>query len=413
MATIVPAQVKSSGGTLSAFRYRNFRLYFGGQLVSVSGTWMQIVAQGWLVFNLTQSELWLGVVACAAGLPSLLLSPFAGVIIERYPRHYILVVTQTIQMLLAFILSALTFTNTVQVWHIVGLAFLLGLTNSIDAPARQALVVDLVGREDLTSGIALSSLMFNASRVFGPTAAGLALVQVGPAWCFFLNGASFLAVIVSLLVMRIEQSSRFIGSFAPLSQLREGLRFSRQHLTIAPLLLLATAGSIFGFNVWTLLPAYAAKVLNSPNDGYAALSTANGIGAVFAAILVTWLGKRIGRGRVVTIFAIFASLALALLSQANTLPVALFLTLIAGFALILQFVTMNTLIQSEVPNEFRGRVLSLYTLTFFGIAPFGALVLGFIAEAIGTPNAFAVCAVVGGTLNAIILVRSPELRQLQ
>lgn len=411
MATTT-AQPPTPVRTFAAFRYYNFRLYFGGQLVSTSGTWMQIVAQGWLVFNITQSEIWLGVVSCVAGLPALFLSPFAGVLVERSPRHRILIATQTAQMLLAFILAWLTFANVVQVWHVVLLSFLLGVTNAIDAPARQALVVDMVGRQDLSSGISLTSVMYNASRVFGPTAAGIALVQFGPAWCFFLNGLSFVAVIISLLAMRIERETKLVGSFAPLIQLREGLSFARQHLTIAPLLWLATVGSIFGFNVWTLLPAYAEKVLNSPKEGYAALSTANGIGAVIAAALVTWLGARFGRGRVVSLMSIVAALATLALSRTAIISVALVFTVIAGFSLILQFVTMNTLIQSEVPDEFRGRVMSLYTLTFFGLAPFGSLALGFIAEAIGTPNALALCGIASGILTAIILVRSPALRRL-
>ncbi len=412
MATTTTIQSPAGNRTLAAFRYYNFRLYFFGQLVSTSGTWMQTVAQGWLVFSLTQSEIWLGIVACMAGLPALFLSPFAGVIVERSPRHHILIFTQVIQMMLAFILAWLTFTNTVQVWHIVALSFLLGTTNAIDAPARQALVVDMVGRQDLSSGISLTSVMYNASRVFGPSAAGIALVQFGPAWCFLLNGLSFLAVIVSLLAMHIEHETRIAGNAAPLTQLKEGLSFARHHLTIAPLLLLATVGAIFGFNVWTLLPSYADKVLNSPKEGYAALSTANGIGAVVAAILITSVGARFGRGRVVTVMAIVAAIGTFALSRMTTVPLALVFTIMAGFSLIMQFVTMNTLIQSEVPDEFRGRVLSLYTLTFFGVAPFGALALGFIAEAIGTPNALTLCAILSGSLSAIILARSPKLRQL-
>src|SRR5579859_3682164 len=202
-----PLAEETRRSMLSALRHRNFQLYFGGQLVSTSGTWMQTVAQSFLVFELTQSELWLGVVACAAGLPALVLSPFAGVIVERSARRRLLIFTQSAQMILAFILSVLTFTNTVQVWHVVVLALLLGVVNSIDAPARQSFVIDMVGREDLSSGIALNSLMFNLSRVVGPTAAGLALATVGTAWCFFLNGVSFLAVIISLFAMHVTPTN--------------------------------------------------------------------------------------------------------------------------------------------------------------------------------------------------------------
>jgi MFS family permease len=399
----------------SALRYRNFQLYFGGQLVSTSGTWMQIVAQSALVFALTKSELWLGVVACAGGLPSLLLSPFAGVIVERARRQRILIYTQTVQMLLAFILSALVFAQTVQVWHIVILALLLGTTNAIDAPARQAFVIDMVGREDLPSGIQLNALMFNVSRVIGPSAAGLALATVGVGWCFFLNGASFLAVIISLFIMRVPSGERRIGSISPLTQLKDGVRFARGHSTIAPLLLLATCTSLFASNATTLFPAFAGTVLNSPEQAYAALVTANGIGAVLAATLVTTLGRRLGRGRIATIMSMISCVSLGLLAVTGNpahISPSLFFGLIYGFSLILQFITMNTLLQTEVPNEFRGRVMSLYTLTFFGIAPFGALALGIIAQAIGTPVALLGLAVLGGVSNVLILSRATALRQL-
>ena len=399
----------------SALRYRNFQLYFGGQLVSTSGTWMQTVAQSALVFALTKSELWLGIVACAAGLPSLLLSPFAGVIVERARRQRILIYTQSAQMLLAFILSALVFTQVVQVWHIVILALLLGMTNAIDAPARQAFVIDMVGREDLPSGIQLNSLMFNVSRVIGPSAAGIALVTVGVGWCFFLNGASFLAVLISLILMKVSPGEQRISSLSPLTQLTNGFRFARHHATIAPLLLLATCTSLFASNATTLFPAFASTALNSPNQGYAALVTANGIGAVVAAALIASLGRRFGRGRIVTSMSMVACLSLALMAITGN-PVTLWPTLlfglIYGFSLILQFITMNTLLQTEVPNEYRGRVMSLYTLTFFGIAPFGALFLGFAAQVIGTPIALLGLAVLGGVANVLILSRAAALRRL-
>jgi MFS family permease len=427
--------------TLAAFRHNNFRLYFIGQLISLSGTWMQTVAQGWLVFHLTQSELWLGVVACAAGMPSLVLSPFGGVIVDRVPRRRILLFSQFAQMLLAFTLAWLTFTHVVQVWHIVTLAFLLGVVNAIDAPSRQAIVADMVGRDDLTSGIALNSMMFNASRIFGPAAAGILLRLVGPAWCFFLNGVSFLAVIGMLLIIHIASAVNPTTAFAPLRQLKEGLRFSRRHPTIAPLLLLAAVSSLFVINVTSLLPAFAATVLHSPTEAYATMSTATGVGAVFAAGLMALAGKRFGRGRVVLVMSIFTPLSVFLLSRVTALPLAILLAGLYGFGIILQFVTTNTLIQSEVPDEFRGRVLSLYTLMFFGVAPFGALALGVTAGGfgvastlafnltahgqltltgvwptlvgIGTPDALALYAVIGVLLNVWIMARAAGVRALR
>jgi MFS family permease len=360
------------------------------------------------------------------------------VIVDRVPRRQILIVSQTAQMLLAFILAALTFSNTVQVWHIVLLAFLLGVTNAIDAPSRQAIIVDLVGKDDLTSGIALNSMMFNASRVVGPAAAGIALTQLGPAWCFFLNGISFLAVIFMLVIMTVHRQSSRAGQLGPLQRLKEGLQFSRRHTTIAPLLLLAAVSSIFITNVSTLLPAFADTVLHSPSDAYAALSVATGLGAVMAAVLMTYLGRRFGRGVVVLVMGIATPISVIFFSQVQSLPLACFLIGVYGFGIILQFVTVNTLIQSEVPDEFRGRVMSLYTLTFFGASPFGALLLGLLAggvgsvsapliqatagslslslspvlKGIGTPEALAIYAFIGILLNVWIMTRAPKVRRL-
>jgi MFS family permease len=398
--------------TLSALRYTNFRLYFIGQVVSLSGTWMQSVAQGWLVFHLTQSELALGIVACAAGVPALILSPVAGVMVERIPRRNILIFSQIYQMILAFVLAFLTATNMVQVWHIIVLAFLLGIINAIDAPARQTIIKDMVGTENLPSGIALNAIMFNASRVVGPAAAGIALTQLGPAWCFFVNGLSFLAVIFMLIIIKVQTLVAKNDQFAPLARLREGLAFARHHATIRPLLLLAINASLFTVNISTLLPAFADTVLHSPKEGFAALSTATGIGAVIAAMLIPIAGRRFGRGRVVTVMGIFTTLACIVVSQTSDATIATIFMGIYGFAIIMQFTTVNTLIQSEVPDEFRGRVISLYTLSWFGVSPFGALALGLVAQLIGAPIAILIYSIIGGVLGGIVALRSPEMRRL-
>lgn len=412
MTTAAQTRPGFQAGTLSALRYPNFRLYFIGQLISLTGSWMQIVAQGWLVFDLTKSELWLGIVACAAGLPALILSPFAGVLVDRMSRRKILLFSQTMQMILAFILAWLTFTHEVQVWHIVTLAFFLGVTNAIDAPARQTIIADLVSREELSSGIMLNSIMFNASRVFGPAAAGIALTNFGPAVCFFLNGASFLAVIFMLVIMQVKHTARGAANVSPIQRLKEGLAFSRQHSTIAPLLLLAVSASIFTANISQLLPAYADKILHSPEAAYANLSTAFGVGAVISGVFMAYLGRVFGRGRIVTAMAAFVMVLGVLFAFTTTESIAVVLIALFGFGIILEFVTVNTLIQSEVPDEFRGRVMSLYTLAWFGFSPFGALALGAMAEVIGTPAAMAIYAVIGGVLCLFILLRSHRVRAL-
>lgn len=399
--------------TLSALQNHEFRRYFIGQLISLSGTWMQTVAQGWLVFHLTQSELWLGVVACAAGLPSLILSPFGGVLIDRLPRRNLLIFSQAAQMTLALILASLTFAGSVQVWHIVALATLLGMVNAIDAPSRQTIIADLVGHDNLNSGIALNSIMFNASRVVGPAVAGIALTSVGPAWCFLLNGLSFLAVIAMLLTIAPRRPEQTSDGFHPLLRLKEGLHFSRRHPTIWPLLLLAAIASIFTANISQLLPAFADTVLRSPKEAYAAMSTATGLGAVVAGALMASLGQRYGRGRVVTAMSGFVLLAVLLVTRTTSISLAVGLMGMFGFGIILEFVTVNTLIQSEVPDAFRGRVMSLYTLTWFGLAPFGALALGATAQVIGTPDAMLIYALIGGALSGYILLRAPHVRRLR
>jgi MFS family permease len=407
-----PRSALSRSATLSALRYPNFRLYFLGQLISLSGTWMQVVAQGWLVFHLTQSELWLGIVACAAGLPALVLSPFAGVVVDRFPRRRLLIISQFLQMILAFILAALTFANVVQVWHIVMLAFALGMVNAFDAPSRHAIIVDMVGHTDLPSGVALNSVMFNGSRVFGPIAAGVALAEVGPAWCFLLNGLSFLAVIFMLYIIRIPNAMHGSGDTSPFQRLKDGLEFARSHATIAPLLLLAVVGSFLTGNLSTLLPAFADTVLHSPEEAYAAMTTAMGIGAVLSATVMAYLARRIGRGHTVTSMVAVVLLSALLFSLSTSTPAAVFFAGTFGFGIILEFVTVNTLIQNEVPDHFRGRVMSLYTLTWFGIAPFGSLLLGVTAQVIGSPAAIAIFVSLGSIICAAILWRSPRVRQL-
>ena len=373
---------------------------------------MQIVAQGWLVFHLTKDEFWLGLVACAAGLPSLLLSPIAGVFIDRLPRRQVLIFSQVAQMVLALTLAWLTFTNVVQVWHIMLLAFLLGIVNAVDAPSRQAIVADLVEPEQLSSGIAMNSIIFNLSRVVGPAAAGLVLNRFGPALCFLVNGLSFVAVIVTLFIIQLKQVRRNSEAFAPLQRLKEGIRFARRSPVIWPLLWLAVAASFFTSNFTTLLPAFADTVLHSPKEAYSAMLTSIGIGAVLAGLLMAKLGRRFGRGRVVTSMVIFVMLSTFLASRTPVVDIAVLLSALYGFGIILQFVTVNTLIQNHVTHEFRGRVMSLYTLTWFGIAPFGSLLMGLVARQIGAADAIMISALIGGAMSIAILLRAPDVRRL-
>ena len=399
VAQVVPSR------TFSALRHSNFRWYFGGQLISISGSWMQVLAQGWLVFELTHSELALGIVAGAAGIPSIFLSPFAGVVVDRFSRRTLLLLTQTLQMILAFILAALVFANTVQVWHIVLLALLLGLTKIVDAPARQAFIKDMVGPEDMSSGITLNSIMVNGGRVVGPALAGVLLASLGAGWCFFVNGVTFLAVLVSLLVIHEHFRVPGVGKGSPIKQMREGLVFSRQHESILPLLLLSAVGATFAVNTITLLPALADVVLHSPVDGLSLLSAAQGVGAIIAGLLLTPLVNRFGHGPVVSVMIIVWSWSMIMLASTASLPLATFYMGVFGFAFVLFFVNVNTMIQIVVPDSYRGRVMSLFTLTFLGLTPLSALLIGAMANTIGTPVTLAVTGVLNGGLALWILLR--------
>jgi MFS family permease len=403
----------NSDGIFAALNNRNFKLYFLGQLASTSGTWMQLTAQGWLVFHLTNSTAWLGAVACAAGLPILVLSPVAGVIVERFSRKQTMLVMQIMQMVLAFILAALVFTNTVQVWHIIALTLLLGLTNAVDGTVRMAIIADLVEREHLRSAITLNSLLFNGSRVLGPAAAGLALVTLGAGWCFFLNALSFLPLIASLLLVQARPALPTPAAESPLQQLSEGLRYTQSHPRILPALLLAANAGLLGVSLLNLFPAYAALVLHSPTDAYTLISVANGLGGIIAGLLLGQMARRLGVARLVATSTLLTALSMGLLAiAANTLTATL-VAFAFGLVIVTLFVAASTLIQTEVPDTFRGRVLALYNLAFSGLTPFGALALGFISANLGVLNTFALSAALSGLISLIVLVRWPGLWQSQ
>ena len=261
-------------GTFKALRHHNFQLYVGGQLVSLAGTWMQNIAQGWLVYQISGSAAMLGVVGFAAAIPSILIAPWAGVVIDRVNKRHLLIATQIVQLVLALVLAALTFTGLVQVWHIVVLAVLLGAVNAFDGPTRQAFVVDMVGRDDLPNAIALNSMTFNAARVIGPAFGGVLLATVGAAWCFTINGLSFFAVIVSLLAMKIPHAAAKADKRSHWDQLKEGVVYSFQQKELRALLLLALFFSTFGISYTPVLPAFVDRVLGGWPTGYGVIHSA-------------------------------------------------------------------------------------------------------------------------------------------
>ncbi|MBI1256792.1 MAG: MFS transporter [Chloroflexi bacterium] len=414
MATLVQAHAPlapAKPNMLSAMRSPNFRLYFAGQVVSISGTWIQAIAQGYLVFLLTKSELWLGIVACAAGLPVLLLSPVGGVVIDRFPRRTILMFTQGSQMILAFILAWLTFAGTVQVWHIVVLAFGLGITNAFDVPARQLIIVEMVGQKDMNSGIALNSIMNNGGRIVGPAIAGLLLVQLGASWCFLINGLSFIAVLISLFLMKVPFAVRSTGKVEPIRQLREGVSYSLHQPAVLSLLLLTSISGALVFPLTQMMPAFADVVLHSPDQGYAAINAATGIGAVIGGVLVGWLAHRFGFGRLIVITMLLTGLAMVLFAAQVSVLLASFISGVYGIVMLLQFVTVNTSLQMILPDDYRGRVMGLYSLGLVGLTPFGALALGAISNTFGTPFGIALYGIISAILGSIVVMRWPALLQ--
>ena len=398
--------------TFSALRHRNYRLFLIGQFISLAGTWMQIIAQGWLVYQISGSELALGLVGFAAAIPALLLSPVAGVIADRVSRRALLVGTQTGAMLLALILAALTFFDVVQVWHIVVLAMGIGVVNSFDGPARQAFVVEMVGREDLPNAIALNSMTFNSGRIIGPAIGGAVLVLVGAAWCFLLNGITFLAVIAGLLMMKLPPHKAATTNLSPGKQIKSALDYLGHEPELRGLLLMALFFSLFGISYSTVLPAYVDKVLGQGAGAFGTVNAMSGVGAVTGAFIVAKWGDRGQRGKWMTWAMLGFPVVLTLFALNRSYPFALLLAIFLGIGFMLTYTLINTLLQTQLVDEMRGRVLSLYTLTFFGFTPFGNLLMGSLSEWIGLSQALVISASLCLICSVVVMVLIPSVRKL-
>ena len=408
-----PAQTTTFWGrTFAALRHPNYRLWFLGQLVSLVGTWMQITAQGFLVFELTHSTAYLGYVGFAAGIPSWLFMLYGGVIADRVARRRLLVITQTTMMLLAFILAALTFAGLVQPWQIVLLALALGAANAFDAPARQAFVFELVEREDVTNAIALNSSMFNLATVVGPTIAGLTYAVFGAAWCFTLNGVSFIAVIVALLLMRLPARALVSRTQSAFAQLKEGVRYTLAHPVLRTLIAIPGVAALFGTAYATLLPAWAVEALGGNATTNGLLQSARGAGSLLGALMIAAVAHFGRRGRWLTIGTFVYPVLLLAFAEARLLPLSLAVLVGVGWGGMVLFNMANTLVQSHVSDALRGRVMSIYTLTFFGGMPLGALWAGALAQFIGTPMTIVASALVSLGFAVLFWVRVPQLRQL-
>ncbi len=398
--------------TFAALRHRNFQLYFGGQLISNAGTWMQVIAQGWLVYELTHSDLALGIVGFAAAVPALLVSAWGGVVVDRVPKRTLLIITQSSAMLLAFILAALAFTGLVQEWHIVLLAAGLGLVNAFDGPGRQAFVVEMVGREDLPNAIALNSMMFNSSRVIGPALGGILLAVVGAAWCFTINGISYLAVIAGLWMMQVAPHQPKPLLESPWNQLTSGIKYVSKQIDLGGLLLLSLVFSIFGISYATVLPAFVEQVLNQGAAAYGWVNAAIGVGAVTGAFLIASNHGTKWRGKWLVVAGIGFPIVLGVFSFTPYFFPSLILAFGLGIGFMVQFTMINTLLQTRVEDHLRGRVMALYTLTFFGFTPFGNLAIGALSESFGLSYTIAIFAAISLLLTLVVLRKIPQIKNL-
>jgi MFS family permease len=366
-------------------QHRNFQLFIAGQLISLIGTWMQTTAQLWLVYKLTGSAALLGVFGFASQVPMLFLSSIGGYVGDRYDRQRSVIATQTCSMILAFVLAVLTLTHLIRDWEVIVIAFLVGVVNAFDVPIRQAFFVQMVGKEDLPNAIALNSSIFNGARVVGPAIAGFAIALVGEGWCFFLNGLSFVAVIVALLMMRVEHTKAKPSEDSPLKSFMQGFRFAMSDLPIRSALLLLSVLSLFGLQYSVFLPIYANDILKGGARTLGLLMSFAGVGAVLGALQFAARTHYRGLARWIAATSMTCSAGLIIFSQAKVFWLCTAVLLVVGFAATSQMAATNTLIQNRVPDELRSRVMAVYATMFMGVQPIGSLIAGGVAKRIGAP----------------------------
>jgi len=412
-APLPPGGGFSWARTFAALRHRNYRLFFIGQLVSLTGTWMQNVAERWLVWELTGSPFKLGVVTFAAGVPVLLFSLWGGLVADRVPKRRLLLWTQSFMMTLALILAVDVILGTVQWWHVGILAFLLGTANSFDAPARQAFVVEMVGRSDLMNAIALNSALFNSARIIGPALAGVTLAALGTAWCFALNALSFLAVLIGLALMRVPPYVGAVSTESSFVQIREGVTYIWRHPYVRTLIALVAVSNMFALGYMALLPALAQDVLHVGTVGFGFMTTAIGVGALAGALCIASLGDFQRKGRLLTAGNLLFPVMVIALSLSRSFHLTMGFLVVAGLGFMTQNATANTLVQTTVPDALRGRVMSVYMMVFQGFFPIGALIAGAVAEQFGVPAGAAFGGVIALAYGLFLHWRAPKLRALR
>lgn len=400
-----------SSQAFSALRHRNFRLFWTGQLISFTGTWVQYVAQGWLVLKLTDSPFYLGLVGAAGSLPVLLFTLIGGVVADRVQKRIIIILTQIFSMILSFLLAVLTSMDAVMVWHILLLATLFGIVNAFDIPARQSFQIEMVGREDLLNAIALNSAAFNAARIIGPAVAGLLIGYLGLEICFYINAFSFIPVIVGLFKMTFSGNRKDTSTGGFKEKILEGLRFMRDEPKVFTLILLVAIISLLGIPFLALMPVFARDILKIGPTGLGLLMSSAGAGSFIGAISLAFRAN-IKKGLLVAFSGLLFSITLIIFSVSKVIWLSVFMLFLGGWGMISLMATANSLLQLSVPDDLRGRVMSAFALVFLGFAPIGNLIIGWLAEGLGT----ALAVTLGGILCLITIIllywRRPEMLRL-
>jgi len=396
----------------SSLSIRNFRIYWLGMFVSLIGTWVQVVAQSWLMFQLTNSVFLLGLVGFLSSIPVFLLSLFGGVAADRMNKKNILLFTQNAFMLLAFLLALLTQMKLITPLQIMLIALLNGIVLAFDAPARQAVIADLVGKEHLLNAIALNSAAFNSARIIGPALAGILIASIGMSGCFYINGISFLAVIIALLLININNGQRRSTKNFLLKDLSDGLRFIKDNRIILILLTMVGITSLFGISYVILMPVFANDVLNVGAKGLGLLMSSAGFGALIAALILARLGDFKYKGKLLISSSIIFSISLVLFSLSKTYFISLITLILIGGASVTAIGIVNTLLQTLVPDEFRGRAMSAFMLTFAGFMPFGNLLAGSLAHIWGVSITVLISGIICATFFIIINILYPDIRNI-
>ena len=399
--------------TFRALHHRNYRLYFGGQSISLIGTWMQQLAMSWLTYRLTHSTVLLGVVGFSSLIPSFLLAPFAGVLIDRWERYRVMIITQILAMIQAVVLALLVLTGMITVWHIIILSTLLGIINSVDNPVRHALIIDLVeSKEDLSNAIALSASMFNVARLVGPSIAGVLISLVGEGVCFLINALSFIAVIISLLSMKVISKERKMHRTPFWQDIREGFAYAFGFPPIRYILMLIAWTSLVGMSYNVLMPVFARDILHGGAHTFGFLMAGTGCGALIGSIYLATRKSVLNLERILVITSLLFGIGLILLSLSHVDWVALIFMMLIGFGMISQFAGCNTILQTIVEEDKRGRVMSLFIMTSIGTIPFGSLLAGSIAQIVGTPQTIRISGLLCIFGAVMLAVRLPAFRAM-